>query len=80
MKLLVIDTSTNSSSVALTENGLLCAEWLVNPETTHSAALLRSLDLVLEGAGFSLDAIDALGGVVSALRGHLQLESQLAVT
>jgi tRNA threonylcarbamoyladenosine biosynthesis protein TsaB len=61
VKLLVIDTSTNSSSVALTENGLLCAEWLVNPETTHSAALLRSLDLVLEGAGFSLDAIDAFG-------------------
>jgi len=61
VKLLVIDTSTNSSSVALTENGLLSAEWLVNPEKTHSAALLRSLDLVLEGAGLPLGAIDAFG-------------------
>jgi tRNA threonylcarbamoyladenosine biosynthesis protein TsaB len=61
VKLLVIDTSTNSCSVALTENGRLSAEWLVNPESTHSTALLRSLDLVLESAGVDLAAIDAFG-------------------
>lgn len=61
MKLLVIDTSTNSCSVALTENGRLSAEWLVNPESTHSTALIRSLDLVLESAGVDLAAIDAFG-------------------
>jgi tRNA threonylcarbamoyladenosine biosynthesis protein TsaB len=61
VKLLVIDTSTNSASVALAENGRLSAEWLVNPETTHSATLLRFLDLVLESAGLSLDAVDAFG-------------------
>jgi tRNA threonylcarbamoyladenosine biosynthesis protein TsaB len=61
VKLLIIDTSTNSTSVALTVNGRLSAEWLVNPENTHSSALLRSLDLVLESAALSLDAIDAFG-------------------
>ncbi|NMC74323.1 MAG: tRNA (adenosine(37)-N6)-threonylcarbamoyltransferase complex dimerization subunit type 1 TsaB [Geobacteraceae bacterium] len=61
MKLLVIDTSTGSCSVALMENGRLSAEWLVNPETTGSTPLLRSLDLVLESAGVEIAAIDALG-------------------
>lgn len=61
MKLLVLDTSTNCSSAALTKNGRLSAEWLSNPESTHSSSLLRSLELVLESARISLREVDVFG-------------------
>ncbi len=61
MKLLVIDTSTTASSIAVTEDGRLLAELLVNPETTHSAALMSGLDMVLRSAGTTAGALDAIG-------------------
>ncbi len=61
MRLLAIDTSTTSSSVALMEAGRLSAEWLANPEAAHSSALMHWLDLVLKSAGLSPDDLDAFG-------------------
>ncbi len=61
MKLLVIDTSTTASSIAVTEDGQLLAEFLVNPRTTHSASLMSSLDITLRSAGITADRLDALG-------------------
>lgn len=61
MKLLVIDTSTTANSIAVTEDGRLLAEFLVNPETTHSASLMRGLDMVLDSAGVTTADLDAIG-------------------
>ncbi|MEA5112447.1 MAG: tRNA (adenosine(37)-N6)-threonylcarbamoyltransferase complex dimerization subunit type 1 TsaB [Geobacteraceae bacterium] len=61
MKLLVIDTSTSANSIAVTENGRLLAELLVNPEATHSASLMSGLDIVLRSAGITAVGLDAIG-------------------
>lgn len=61
MKLLVIDTSTTANSIAVTEDGRLLAELLVNPEATHSASLMSGLDMVLRSAGMTAGGLDAIG-------------------
>lgn len=61
MKLLVIDTSTTANSIAVTEDGRLLAELLVNPEAGNSASLMGSLDMVLRSAGITTGGLDAIG-------------------
>ena len=61
MKLLVIDTSTTANSIAVTEDGRLLAELLVNPEAGNSASLMSSLDMVLRSAGITTGGLDAIG-------------------
>lgn len=61
MKILTIDTSTTTNSVALTSGARLLAEFLVNPERTHSASLMRGLEQVMSSTGLEMDALDAIG-------------------
>lgn len=61
MKLLVIDTSTTANSIAVTEDGRLLAELLVNPGATHSASLMSGLDVALRSAGVTAGGLDAIG-------------------
>lgn len=61
MKLLTIDTSTTTNSVALTIDGRLFAEYLVNPDRAHSSSLMSGLDQVMASAGLSINALDVIG-------------------
>ncbi len=61
MKLLTIDTSTSTSSVALTDGGKLVAEYLLNLEKTLASRLIRAVDAVLHEAGLSMADLDGIG-------------------
>ncbi|MHC1697272.1 MAG: tRNA (adenosine(37)-N6)-threonylcarbamoyltransferase complex dimerization subunit type 1 TsaB [Geobacteraceae bacterium] len=61
MKILTIDTSTTTNSVALTMDGRLLAEYSVNPDRNHSSSLMNGLDMVLKNSGLTVDALDAIG-------------------
>ncbi len=58
MKLLAIDTTTDSCSVAITEDDALCAELTAVPGRTHSTHLMRFVAMVLEAAGLKLTDLD----------------------
>lgn len=58
MKILSIDTSSKSGSIALLDDRSLISEWSVGDAGTHSNWLLRSLNAHLESAGCRLDEID----------------------
>jgi tRNA threonylcarbamoyladenosine biosynthesis protein TsaB len=61
LKLLTIDTSTTTCSVALTDDTRLLAECLFDCDKTLSRQLLKNLDVVLLGAGLCVDALDGIG-------------------
>lgn len=61
MKLLTVDTSTSTCSVALTIGGRLVAESLLDSERTLSERLLVSVDTVLRDAGLLLADMDGYG-------------------
>ena len=61
MKLLTIDTSTSTCSVALTIGERLVSEFLLDLERTLSARLLRSVDATLREAGLSVSDLDGIG-------------------
>ncbi len=61
MKLLTIDTSTTTCSVALSLDGELAAEYLSNQGRTLSARLLNCVDLLLKDAGLSVRDLDGFG-------------------
>ncbi|QSV44798.1 tRNA (adenosine(37)-N6)-threonylcarbamoyltransferase complex dimerization subunit type 1 TsaB [Geobacter benzoatilyticus] len=61
MKLLTVDTSTSTCSVALTIDGRLAAESLFDTERTLSERLLASVDAVLRDSGICLDDLDGFG-------------------
>ena len=61
MKLLTIDTSTSTCSVALTIGGRLVAESLLDSERTLSERLLVSIDSVVRDAGLLLTDLDGFG-------------------
>ncbi|MFS8523308.1 MAG: tRNA (adenosine(37)-N6)-threonylcarbamoyltransferase complex dimerization subunit type 1 TsaB [Limnochordales bacterium] len=52
MRVLGLDTSTDTGGVALVENGRLIAEYTLNLHTTHSERLMPAVERVLEDAGF----------------------------
>ncbi|MBW7956637.1 MAG: tRNA (adenosine(37)-N6)-threonylcarbamoyltransferase complex dimerization subunit type 1 TsaB [Deltaproteobacteria bacterium] len=58
MKILAIDTSSQSGSIALLEDRRLISEWTVGDAGTHSNWLLKSLEAHLKNAGQKLDEID----------------------
>ncbi|HEY6837945.1 MAG TPA: tRNA (adenosine(37)-N6)-threonylcarbamoyltransferase complex dimerization subunit type 1 TsaB, partial [Geobacteraceae bacterium] len=73
MKLLTIDSSTSSCSVALTSGDQVVAEHFLSGTRTLSSRLLSSVDLVLQGSGLTMADIDGLGvalgpGAFTALR------------
>jgi tRNA threonylcarbamoyladenosine biosynthesis protein TsaB len=58
MKILALDTATNSCSVALTDNGSLSAERTTLKDQTHSKHLMELIHSVFEIAGFGVRDVD----------------------
>lgn len=59
MKILAIDSTANTSTVALLENESLIALYTVNTENTHSETLLPMVKNLLTSASVSVNEIDA---------------------
>lgn len=59
MKILAVDSSAKSASVAVTENGRLISECFVNNALTHSRTLMPMVDNALTQADMTLADIDA---------------------
>jgi len=47
MKILAVDTSTASGSIALLDGARLMAEWTLQSAQTHNRRLLKNIDLFL---------------------------------
>jgi len=60
LKILAVDSSAKSASVAVTENGRLISECFVNNALTHSRTLMPMIDNALSQADMSFNDIDAL--------------------
>ncbi|MBZ5660477.1 MAG: tRNA (adenosine(37)-N6)-threonylcarbamoyltransferase complex dimerization subunit type 1 TsaB [Acidobacteriia bacterium] len=58
MRILAIDTSTRTGSVALLHDGVVLAEVSGHEETPYSSRLFRDLETLKRDASFSLDQID----------------------
>jgi tRNA threonylcarbamoyladenosine biosynthesis protein TsaB len=59
MRLLAVDTSETSCSLALVEDGLLMAESFLSNRVTHSRVVMERIDHMITGrAGIPLDSID----------------------
>jgi tRNA threonylcarbamoyladenosine biosynthesis protein TsaB len=63
-KILAVDSSSLTGSVALCDGEKLVAESLLNVRSTHSEKLLKQIDLLLREAGWSLPDIDLFATVV----------------
>ena len=61
MKLLTIDTSTSTCSVALSCDGRLVGEYLLEMQRTLSERLLAGVELLLAGAGMDVKDLDGFG-------------------
>ena len=59
MKILTIDTSSNCSSVALSDGTTLLGECILGEDRCKSGRLLHSVSDLLKAAGLSPDALDA---------------------
>lgn len=59
MKILAVDTSTASGSVALLDGDVLTAEWTLLSSRTHNRRLLEGVDRLLADAGWVLEDVDA---------------------
>lgn len=59
MRILALDTTTGSGSVALLEDGRLLAEINTESSLTHSARLLRAVDFLLKKNGLKIQDIEA---------------------
>ena len=60
MKILAIDSSGQTASVALWENDLTLAEFSIHAKKTHSQTLLPMLEAVREKTEFHMEEIDAV--------------------
>lgn len=60
MKILALECSAGPASAAVVENGRVIASDFTNVKMTHSQTLLPMVKSVLEGAGLSVNDIDAL--------------------
>jgi tRNA threonylcarbamoyladenosine biosynthesis protein TsaB len=58
MRLIAVDTTTPSGSVALLEDDRVLGEIGIESASTHSTRLLLSVDFLLKTQGFSIDDID----------------------
>ena len=65
MKILALETSAKSVSVAVTEDSVLLAQSYQNRGLTHSVTLMPLLDAMLQSAGLTLDDI----GLVAVTHG-----------
>ena len=64
MKILALDTATDSCSVAATDDGTLAAELTIRKNQTHSKHLMELIHSVLEIAGFGVGDLDGLAVTV----------------
>ena len=60
MKILAVDTATNSCSVAILNAGSVSAERMILNHETHSKHLMGLIDNVLEMAGFRIGEMDGM--------------------
>lgn len=60
MKILAVDTSAKSASVALTENGEIKGEFFINTMLTHSETLMPMIDAVLKSTHLTPTDVDCL--------------------
>lgn len=60
MKILAIDSSGLVASAAVTENGILTAEYTVNYKKTHSQTLLPMIDEIVRMTELDLETVDAI--------------------
>ncbi len=58
MKILALDTATTSCSVAVTDEGSVCAESTTHKNQTHSKHLMEMIDSVLKNAGLGVGDMD----------------------
>ena len=58
MRIIAIDTSAKSASVAVTENGEIKGEFFINTMLTHSETLMPMVEAVLKSTKLTLDDID----------------------
>lgn len=58
MKILAVDTSTTSGSVALTEDSRILCEWTLQSAQTHNRRLLKSIDTVLNEVDWTVESLD----------------------
>jgi len=58
MRILAVDTTTPSGSVAVLEDKQVLAEVGIESPATHSVRLLSSIDVLLEGLGIGIREID----------------------
>ncbi len=59
MKILAVDSSAKTASVAVTDNGRLISESFVNAGLTHSRTLMPMIDNALSQADMKISEIDA---------------------
>jgi tRNA threonylcarbamoyladenosine biosynthesis protein TsaB len=59
MKILAVDTSTSTGSVALLEDTQVIAEWTLHSAQTHNRRLLKTVDLILRQTGCTLEMVNA---------------------
>jgi len=62
-RILAVDSSSLTGSVALSQGETLIAESLLNVRSTHSEKLLRQIDLLLIETGWQLQDLDLLAAV-----------------
>ncbi|MCK4502319.1 MAG: tRNA (adenosine(37)-N6)-threonylcarbamoyltransferase complex dimerization subunit type 1 TsaB [Desulfuromonadales bacterium] len=63
MKILALDSSSATGSIALCRDECLVAESLLNVRSTHSEKLLSQIDMLLNEAGWKLADLDLLAVV-----------------
>lgn len=64
MKILALDTSTPSGSVALLEGDRIIAEWTLSSAQTHNRRLLLSIDSLLRLPPWQIEQIDLFAATV----------------
>ncbi|MGD8991449.1 MAG: tRNA (adenosine(37)-N6)-threonylcarbamoyltransferase complex dimerization subunit type 1 TsaB [Desulfobacterales bacterium] len=64
MKILAVDTATNSCSVAVIDNLSVCAELTTHKKQTHSKHLMTSIDSVLKSANCGASGLDGFAVTV----------------
>ena len=63
MKILAFDTTAATATAAITENGKLIAQTVLNTPNTHSVTLLPMIDFLLGSSDLSVDDIDLIATV-----------------
>ena len=58
MKILAVDTATNSCSAAIVDDGIACAELTTVNNQTHSKHLLHMIDTVCDMSGLKITDMD----------------------